>query len=379
MNGDGFDECSTNADCRGNPPPPPPPPPVSSSRTSSANPPSSSSASSSRTSSRASSTSSSSSSRTSSTSSRSSVSSIRSSFGSSYSVTYSTAYSTSYTYSNSYDYPTTTGSYPYCGDAIVQRREQCDRGSQNGQIGSTCSITCQITVLPSCGNGIIQQGEECDDGNVRDGDGCTFLCRREGKYCPDGTLCRDGTCQSGKACTQSSCGDGIVQTALNEQCDDANRINNDDCDNVCHWTVLPECGDGVVQSEFELCDNGSDPTDANRNSDAPNSECRLNCVLQRCGDGIVDSFIEECDDGNNLNGDDCSAVCTLESGAAPDILGSLLPPSTIGSVPGQNQSFDPTTIPTPARTPTGPGLVIFLASGAAAGVGLARRRFLERK
>jgi cysteine-rich repeat protein len=113
----------------------------------------------------------------------------------------------------------------------------------------------------------------------------------------------------------------------------------------------------------------------------------LNCVPQRCGDGIWDTFIEECDDGNNLNNDDCSYVCTVPEGAAPP------PPPTIGgvlvtptNVSGQYQpptasppSYYPPTIPTPARTPTGPGLVIFLASGAAAGVGIVRRRFLSRK
>jgi hypothetical protein len=34
----------------------------------------------------------------------------------------------------------------------------------------------------------------------------------------------------------------------------------------------------------------------------------------------------------------------------------------------------PAHIPTPARTPTGPGLVIFLASGAAAGWGATRKK-----
>ncbi len=156
-----------------------------------------------------------------------------------------------------------------------------------------------------------------------------------------------------------------MQSALNEQCDDGNRVNTDDCSNTCTWVTLAECGDGVVQPDTELCDMGE------LNSYDPNAECRLNCMPQKCGDGILDDFIEQCDDGNNLSGDSCSAVCTF---------GSVMPPSnqyppTFTQDPPPYQG----NIPTPARTPTGPGLVIFLASGAAAGVGIVRRRFMDRK
>ncbi len=222
-------------------------------------------------------------------------------------------------------------------------RELCDQGPLNGQPGSTCSVTCRYTYIPNCGNGIVDAGEECDDGNNRDGDSCTSLCKRAVGYC----------------------GDGVVQSALGEQCDDGNRINNDDCDNFCKWTPLPECGDGILQPEFELCDAG-----VNRNSNAGNAECRPNCVPQRCGDAILDNYTEQCDDGNNLNNDGCSAVCTRESPAAPPPTATIIPPPP-------RTTYVPPTIPTPARTPTGPGLVIFLASGAAAGVGIVRKRFVK--
>ena len=275
--------------------------------------------------------------------------------------------------------------YPYCGDNILQSREQCDRGAQNGQVGSDCSVTCQITKLPFCGDTIIQAGEECDDGNVRDGDGCNSMCKTEKKFCTDGTICGNNVCRSGKTCEDAYCGDGMVQSALNEECDDGNRDNDDDCDNDCKWVPLAECGDGITQSEFELCDNGNDPYNPDRNSNAPNAECRLNCMPERCGDGIHDDYIEECDDGNNINGDGCSGVCTLPEGAAPPpptLSGVLVPPVTSQYQPPVSSQYPPNyyppTIPTPARTPTGPGLVIFLASGAAAGVGVVRRRFLSK-
>jgi cysteine-rich repeat protein len=102
-------------------------------------------------------------------------------------------------------------------------------------------------------------------------------------------------------------------------------------------------------------------------------------MLPRCGDGIQDPN-EECDDGNNLDGDSCNLDCTLPRGAAPVYTAGVIPQGGQSSVtygiPGGNQPVEIPTyqVPTPARQPTGPGLVIFLASGAAAGIGLVRRK-----
>lgn len=242
---------------------------------------------------------------------------------------------------------TTTPAYvpaTYCGDGIVQPIEQCDAGGLNGSPGSRCSVTCQVDSLSTCGNGTIQKGEECDDGNTRNGDGCNRLCKIDHP--------------------NSRCGDGIVQSAFGEQCDDGNTNPNDDCDAECKWTPLAECGDGFVDAGFEQCDSGQ-----GQNSYAPNAWCRTNCTWQYCGDGVHDDFLEECDDGNNLDGDGCNALCVVERAGAPDFTGDLGSGLTSGD---DELIFE--QIPTPAQTPTGPGLVIFLASGAAAGVALARRR-----
>ena len=68
------------------------------------------------------------------------------------------------------------------------------------------------------------------------------------------------------------------------------------------------CGNGTVDAACgELCDDGSANDDA-----APNA-CRNDCHPARCGDGVVDNG-EECDDGNVRNCDGCSAVCTVEAG-----------------------------------------------------------------
>ncbi len=236
----------------------------------------------------------------------------------------------------------------YCGDYQVSPGEQCDDGNVLSDDG--CSSTCQVEFLPNCGDGKIDAGEECDDGNTRDGDGCTALCRLE----------------------RGVCGDGVLNTAFNEQCDDGNRESGDGC-SFCAIEAYSDCGDGEVQ-EGELCDMGD------RNSMNP-SMCRPNCVLPKCGDRVLD-YNEECDDGNNINGDACSATCELEraaTGQPNTIIGNvvlgeidealLTPEERLEYVRLRNR------VPTPEQTKTGPGLVIFLASGAAAGVGFMRRKY----
>jgi cysteine-rich repeat protein len=231
-----------------------------------------------------------------------------------------------------------------CGDGTLQIGEVCDDGNKTN--GDGCSATCQIEFLANCGDGRSNAGEECDDANVRDGDGCSALCRFE----------------------NGACGNGRLETGLGEQCDDANRNSGDGCSSSCKIEPTLECGDGTLQAQSEQCDFGD------RNSNGP-STCRLNCLLPYCGDGILD-FNEQCDDGNNLAGDVCSPLCIPSRAAA------TTPTSVLGSTTTNQDLYGrPLTetpyvrnIPTPAGTKTGPGLVIFLASGAAAGIGVARRR-----
>jgi cysteine-rich repeat protein len=189
----------------------------------------------------------------------------------------------------------------------------------------------------------LQPGEECDDGNVRNGDGCNRYCKLENGYH----------------------GDDILETALNEECDlgDLNGQPGADCNSESWFVKLHQCSNGVVDPLSEQCDYGQ------LNGNYAGAPCRENCMLPRCGDGILDPN-EECDDGNNLDSDGCNADCTSGPGAAPPIYYT----ANINNAGFNEGQLNIRTIPTPARQPTGPGLVIFLASGAAAGVGLVRKR-----
>jgi len=67
------------------------------------------------------------------------------------------------------------------------------------------------------------------------------------------------------------------------------------------------CGDGVVQSQCELCDDGG------ANSDVTPDACRTTCQSAACGDGVIDTG-ETCDDGNRTSCDGCSESCQIETG-----------------------------------------------------------------
>ncbi len=66
---------------------------------------------------------------------------------------------------------------------------------------------------------------------------------------------------------------------------------------------LPECGDGIV-ALGEQCDDGV--------NDGGYGQCGADCRLDEfCGDGIVQEEYEDCDDGNFFDDDDCPASCII--------------------------------------------------------------------
>ncbi|HSA58115.1 MAG TPA: DUF4215 domain-containing protein [bacterium] len=178
-------------------------------------------------------------------------------------------------------------------------------GTCEVQSGDGCSDTCEKEF---CGDGVIQAaaGEECDDGAQSPGDGCDENCQLES--CGDGIKQPSEECDDGNLvdndgcnhlCREERCGDGVKQAP--EQCDDGNQADNDGCSDKCR---LENCGDGVVQPGEE-CDNGLS------NSDTTPNACRTDCQDPGCGDTVIDSG-EDCDDGNNNSLDGCNSTCKNE-------------------------------------------------------------------
>ena len=79
---------------------------------------------------------------------------------------------------------TTTLSLSVCGNSLVDVGEQCDVPGETGVYSTTiagrqCTTTCKFG--PYCGDGILQTQfqEECDDGNNNSLDFCSALCKIE--------------------------------------------------------------------------------------------------------------------------------------------------------------------------------------------------------
>ena len=127
------------------------------------------------------------------------------------------------------------------------------------------------TTGPTCGDGIVDLGEGCDDGNRSDDDDCNNMCVAPG------------------------CGDG--EPGVGEECDDGNRSDADACSNACTQNV---CGDGLPGPD-ETCDDGQENGD--------DKACTLECKEARCGDGKIQVGVESCDDGNLVDEDACTSQC----------------------------------------------------------------------
>lgn len=136
-----------------------------------------------------------------------------------------------------------------CGDGVVSGDEACDDGAES----ATCNLNCTVSV---CGDAIrnVAAAEACDDGNTDNGDGCSSNCRLElpGDVCGDGVVTGDETCDdTGESatcdddCTAVECGDGNVNEAADEACDDGNTTDDDACSNSCQPTAQ-SCGLGTL-------------------------------------------------------------------------------------------------------------------------------------
>lgn len=140
-----------------------------------------------------------------------------------------------------------------CGDGVVTPDETCDDGDANGTGYGQCIIDACVPG-PRCGDGVLQESEEaCDNGANRDG------------YQLASDSCAPG------CVAPSSCGDGVIDGAFGEQCDDG---TNDGAYGGCSPECLlgPRCGDGELNGA-EQCDDGN-----RRNGDGCDVSCRVDRV-----------------------------------------------------------------------------------------------------
>ena len=71
-------------------------------------------------------------------------------------------------------------------------------------------------------------------------------------------------------------------------------------------TAASLCGNGIIEiASGEMCDDGNMVS---------GDSCSATCQIESCGNGIID-IGEACDDGNTSNGDGCSAICQIEFGS----------------------------------------------------------------
>jgi len=107
-----------------------------------------------------------------------------------------------------------------CGDGVVNGGEACDNGAANADDAyGGCTTLC--TVGPFCGDGNVDvaHGEECDDGVNQTTYGETKGC---------GPGCR----------IVPYCGDGNVDSLFGEECDNGDQNGTGTCDAECHGIIF---------------------------------------------------------------------------------------------------------------------------------------------
>lgn len=136
----------------------------------------------------------------------------------------------------------------------------------------------------------------------------------------DGVACgAGGSICLAERCVTSRCGDGFVDTAAGEECEDGNTNDGDGCTQCkLDCTQNSDCDDG------QIC-NGSESCDVSNNVCLPAAPAAQGTVCQQpggaqgvcnggvcvqagCGNGVADGN-EQCDDGNKINGDGCENDC----------------------------------------------------------------------
>jgi len=195
-------------------------------------------------------------------------------------------------------------------------------------------LACSDNALPPATDGPVSDAA-AGDAKVVTGDGTTDDATKGDAGDPtdctgkkDGELCgaaKDLICLA-SACVSTLCGDGFVDTAGGEDCDDNNDVPGDGC-SFCKFDCKtgPDCDDlnpcttDTCDAAKHLCTNDvATPGTACKLPDGSSGSCNGEiCASANCGNKVKDGN-EECDDGNKVGGDGCENNCKFSCTAAAD-------------------------------------------------------------
>ncbi|CAD8109497.1 unnamed protein product [Paramecium primaurelia] len=201
---------------------------------------------------------------------------------------------------------------PICGDSIITSFEVCDDGNQIPYDGCyqcqfSCILDCLLCEFGKCleCNPFFELSydkqeclRKCDDNAISKyygyyydfKDQCSY-CQLECQLCINSQcyLCEYGWQLKDNHCYQL-CGDGQIAQYSIEQCDDGNNISDDGCFQ-CQLECFPYCLFCLDIYTCLICQD--------------NFQIVEQFCLPICGDGIIITELEDCDDGNNQPYDGC--------------------------------------------------------------------------
>lgn len=178
--------------------------------------------------------------------------------------------------------------------------------------------------LIACGDDTSVTDTGATDAEGRDGlsedGGAVFDC----SGMADGTACGEELLCIGEVCLNTQCGDGYIDEAAGEDCDDENEISGDGCEPAsCVFSCTTEeesCSDGDPCNGTESCSVTSHRCEAGM-PPVKETACDLEdmsvgvcsgglCAMPGCGNGTREGA-EICDDGNEDQDDGCKSDCTF--------------------------------------------------------------------
>lgn len=145
---------------------------------------------------------------------------------------------------------------------------------------------------------------------------------------PDGTECGGGSICLRGACAGSSCGDGFVNAAAGEDCEDDNDASGDGC-SLCKFDCKSDtdCANGNTCDGAEKCNTTTHRCEAGTAategtscsaSGGGSGSCKGGlCVSAGCGNGVKEAG-EDCDDANADDTDGCTRLCKFTCSTSAD-------------------------------------------------------------